>query len=117
MRFASSNLISHEARPNPLVQPTRMKPRAADQDVRSRAYRTPCPSHRSHRYVGRSVDHGSDLVRQSTLTKEQKTSEFRQAWIDALREDLARFLGAARAFARAVEVLHQFGQTTRARSL
>lgn len=44
-----------------------------------------------------------------TLTKEQKTSEFRQAWIDALREDLAQFLGAARAFARAVEVLHQFG--------
>lgn len=44
-----------------------------------------------------------------TLTKEQKTSEFRQAWIDALREDLAQFLGAARAFARAVEVVHQFG--------
>jgi hypothetical protein len=44
-----------------------------------------------------------------TLTKEQKTSEFRKAWIDALREDLAQFLGAARAFARAVEVLHQFG--------
>jgi hypothetical protein len=44
-----------------------------------------------------------------TLTKEQKTSEFRQAWIDALREDLAQFLGAARAFARAIETLHQFG--------
>jgi hypothetical protein len=44
-----------------------------------------------------------------TLTKEQKTSEFRQAWIDALREDLSKFLGAARAFARAVEILHQFG--------
>lgn len=44
-----------------------------------------------------------------TLTKELKTSEFRQAWIDALREDLAKFLGAARAFARAVEVVHTFG--------
>ena len=27
-----------------------------------------------------------------TLTKEQKISEFRQAWIDALREDLSIFL-------------------------
>jgi len=44
-----------------------------------------------------------------TLTKELKTSEFRQAWIDGLREDLAKFFGAARAFARAVEVLHTFG--------
>lgn len=44
-----------------------------------------------------------------TLTKELKTSEFRQAWIDALREDLAKFLGAARAFARAVEEVHAFG--------
>lgn len=38
-----------------------------------------------------------------TLTKELKTSEFRQAWIDGLREELAAFLGAARAFARAIE--------------
>jgi hypothetical protein len=44
-----------------------------------------------------------------TLTKEQKTSEFRQAWIDGLREELAGFLAAARAFARAVEVLNTFG--------
>lgn len=44
-----------------------------------------------------------------TLNKEQNTSEFRQAWIDALREDLAQFLGAARSFARAIEVLHTFG--------
>jgi len=44
-----------------------------------------------------------------TLTKELKTSEFRQAWIDALREDLAKFLGAARAFARAVEEVHTYG--------
>lgn len=38
-----------------------------------------------------------------TLTKELKTSEFRQAWIDGLREELAAFFGAARAFARAIE--------------
>src|SRR6218665_2619513 len=44
-----------------------------------------------------------------TLTTELKTSEFRQAWIDGLREGLAKFLGAARAFARAVEVVHTFG--------
>jgi hypothetical protein len=36
-----------------------------------------------------------------TLTKEQKISEFRQAWIDGLREDLAAFFAATRAFARA----------------
>ena len=44
-----------------------------------------------------------------TLTKELKTSEFRQAWIDGLRNELAAFFGAARAFARAVEVTHVFG--------
>ena len=44
-----------------------------------------------------------------TLTKEQKTSEFRQAWIDALREDLAAFFAGARAFARAVELVHLHG--------
>lgn len=38
-----------------------------------------------------------------TLTKEQKTSEFRQAWIDALRQDLATFFASARAFARATQ--------------
>lgn len=38
-----------------------------------------------------------------TLTKEQKTSEFRQAWIDALREDLATFFASTRAFARATQ--------------
>ncbi|MEC5386147.1 hypothetical protein VVD49_10445 [Uliginosibacterium sp. H3] len=44
-----------------------------------------------------------------TLTKEQKTSEFRQAWIDGLREELASFLAAARAFARAAEILNTYG--------
>ncbi|RYY02851.1 MAG: hypothetical protein EOO53_11500 [Gammaproteobacteria bacterium] len=38
-----------------------------------------------------------------TLTKEQKISEFRQAWIDALREDLSIFFACSRAFARATE--------------
>jgi hypothetical protein len=44
-----------------------------------------------------------------TLTKELKTSEFRQAWIDGLREDLARFFGASRAFARAAEGVQVHG--------
>jgi hypothetical protein len=44
-----------------------------------------------------------------TLTKEQKTSEFRQGWIDGLREELASFLAAARAFTRAVEILNTYG--------
>jgi hypothetical protein len=44
-----------------------------------------------------------------TLTKEQKTSEFRQAWIDGLRMDLAAFFAAARAFARASELVHLVG--------
>ena len=40
-----------------------------------------------------------------TLSKEQKTSEFRQAWIDGLREDLAVFFAGARTFARATQEL------------
>ncbi|MRX08541.1 hypothetical protein GJ697_11895 [Pseudoduganella sp. FT25W] len=44
-----------------------------------------------------------------TMTKEQKTSEFRQAWIDALREDLSTFFACARAFARATEERHILG--------
>lgn len=44
-----------------------------------------------------------------TLTKEQKTSEFRQTWIDALREDLATFFACARAFARTIEAKHALG--------
>jgi len=38
-----------------------------------------------------------------TLNKEQKTSEFRQAWIDGLRQDLAAFFACARAMARAYQ--------------
>lgn len=35
-----------------------------------------------------------------TLNKEQKTSEFRQAWIDGLRTDLATFFSTVRALCR-----------------
>lgn len=38
-----------------------------------------------------------------TLSKEQKTSEFRQAWIDGLRDDLATFLSSARALCRTMQ--------------
>ncbi len=38
-----------------------------------------------------------------TLSKEQKTSEFRQAWIDGLREDLAVFFSSARALCRTMQ--------------
>jgi hypothetical protein len=44
-----------------------------------------------------------------TLTKELKTSEFRQVWIDALREDLSLFFSAARAVARTAKVALEFG--------
>lgn len=40
-----------------------------------------------------------------TLNKEQKISEFRQAWIDGLREDLVAFAAGARTFARATQEL------------
>jgi hypothetical protein len=38
-----------------------------------------------------------------TLSKEQKTSEFRQAWIDGLRGDLAIFFSSARALCRTMQ--------------
>ncbi|WP_163134483.1 hypothetical protein [Agarivorans sp. Alg241-V36] len=38
-----------------------------------------------------------------TLSKEQKTSEFRQAWIDGLRVDLAAFFSSARALCRVMQ--------------
>jgi len=46
----------------------------------------------------------------TTLSKEQKISEFRQAWIDGLRSELAAFLSASRAFARSIEALHSENQ-------
>jgi len=38
-----------------------------------------------------------------TLSKEQKTSEFRQMWIDGLRSDLAVYLSSARAMCRSMQ--------------
>ncbi|MEO8387694.1 hypothetical protein [Polaromonas sp.] len=38
-----------------------------------------------------------------TVNKEQKTSELRQAWIDGLREDVAKFCAAAQAMTRVIE--------------
>lgn len=38
-----------------------------------------------------------------TLSKEQKTSDFRQAWIDGLRDDLAVFFSSARALCRVMQ--------------
>lgn len=38
-----------------------------------------------------------------TLSKEQKTSEFRQAWINGLRGDLAIFFSSARALCRTMQ--------------
>ena len=46
-----------------------------------------------------------------TLTKELKTSEFRQAWINSLREDLSIFFACSRAFARATEEQHTFDKS------
>lgn len=52
-----------------------------------------------------------------TLTKELKTSEFRQKWIDSLREELSIFFGCARTFARATEEKHKYGSEYEAKSL
>ena len=45
-----------------------------------------------------------------TLTKEQKTSEFRQAWIDGLRSDLSSFFAAVRTVARAESAFYETGE-------
>lgn len=50
-----------------------------------------------------------------TLSKELKTSEFRQAWIDGLRGDLAAWLSAARAFARSMDAKQRLGEEYEAR--
>ena len=38
----------------------------------------------------------------SVLSKEQKTSEFRQAWVDALRSDISDFIGHVEIFSAAL---------------
>jgi hypothetical protein len=45
------------------------------------------------------------------LSKEQKTSEFRQAWIDGLREDLANFAGISALLADIVDSRMARGET------
>lgn len=45
------------------------------------------------------------------LTKETKISEFRQAWIDALRDELAIFLTSTRAMARVIQELRHVNRT------
>ena len=39
----------------------------------------------------------------TVLSKEQKTSEFRQTWVDALRSDISEFIGYAEAFAAFIQ--------------
>lgn len=52
-----------------------------------------------------------------TLSKELKTSEFRQAWIDGLRDDLASFLSAARAFSRFMDAKRRLGDDYKSKVL
>ena len=49
-----------------------------------------------------------------TLSKEQKVSEMRQAWIDGLRDDLAKFFAGARFVVVAVQDKHTAEQSGRA---
>ena len=44
-----------------------------------------------------------------TVSKEMKTSEFRQAWIDGLQEDPASWLASARAFSRFTDAKRRLG--------
>lgn len=46
-----------------------------------------------------------------TLTKELKTSEFRQAWINDLREDLSVFFACAKTFVRVTEKQHEYSES------
>ncbi len=46
----------------------------------------------------------------TVLSKEQKTSEFRQAWIDGLRNDIAQYLAAAGAFNQSVILKTRLGR-------
>lgn len=47
------------------------------------------------------------------LSKEQKVSEFRQAWIDSLRADVASWCAGARAFVRSVQEHQASAEITR----
>jgi len=48
----------------------------------------------------------------SVLSKEHKTSEFRQAWIDSLRNDLSEFLSISLLLQDIIAVQHRAGMTS-----
>lgn len=50
----------------------------------------------------------------TVLSKDQKTSEFRQAWIDGLRTDVAEFAGIAGAMSSVLQVKKRRGEDTEA---
>lgn len=47
----------------------------------------------------------------SILSKDQKTSEFRQAWIDGLREDVSRLMAHLLVFQTASEIVNERSRT------
>lgn len=48
----------------------------------------------------------------TVLAKDQKTSEFRQAWIDGLRADVSEFAGTAYAMVSVLKLKQNLGQDT-----
>ncbi|MEQ4285724.1 hypothetical protein [Pseudomonas syringae] len=48
----------------------------------------------------------------TVLAKDQKTSEFRQAWIDGLRTDVSELAGTAFAMSSVLRVKHSLGENT-----
>ena len=48
----------------------------------------------------------------TVLAKDQKTSEFRQAWIDGLRSDVSELAGHAFAMASVLRIKHELGEET-----
>jgi hypothetical protein len=50
----------------------------------------------------------------SVLSKEQKTSEFRQAWIDSLRDDLSELISIALQIGDELQVRHKRGEDIQA---
>jgi hypothetical protein len=47
----------------------------------------------------------------SILSKEQKTSEFRQIWIDALRQDVAEYIGSVEVIIAILRAMALQGET------
>src|SRR5271167_3688723 len=50
----------------------------------------------------------------SVLSKEQKTSEFRQTWIDALREDISKLIGSTEVIIGIIRFKVEAGKTQEA---